>query len=543
MNSEPTRFVHPATGRAEARTARRFIAWPFLAAVISTHAVAVAATPSGVAAPVVAGSAAVEPYAVDSRYAGGNFTEDAFASFVEEPNKDFVGRKVLRVNGDVLVAGLVKYPSGNQTNGQWNLGLVRYDAIGGTRLTWSDPAPTHAHYQDQYVLVPNSANGLIRDIADMRVLGDRIYVLVDEQYTASINLSVARVYVFDLSGRLVSGSIPFSANSIGVADTQILAGGLATYTDLVANRRYLVVTATRFRPDVGHGRPVFRRYEIVDVGGLGASTGTIELNTSACWNTAWECQVRAVEANALFSPKLYVLFAYRGNASSDWDVVVSRIDTNGQGDPSWDPNNVHWNISDGGDRTDWAVGLEVRTPPSAGVFRDEVYALSRSARNCQPGVGVLRFDHDGGVVGSRLFGGSTQTGTDCTSNSRRFDHPRAIVANATNTHTNLARLAVVGETGISFVVGPPTNATLAILDAQLNLLDWRDYRSPLSSTTNFGTRMPALWGVVADGNGTFTATGSLAYPSYTNVPENLRGKRMVTTVRFAPDSIMTHGFE
>ena len=526
MNNPLPRSVHPVTVRAGLLLARRLFARvAFCSMACATQVLA------------------AEPYSVDSRYGGGNFTEDAFASFITEPNKDFVGRKVLRVNGDVLVAGLVKYPSGNQTNGHWNLGLVRYDATGTTRLTWSNPTPLYAHYQDQYLVFPNNANGLIRDITDVRVLGDRIYVLVDEQYTSAINLSVARVHVFDLSGRLVTSVIPFSADSIGVADTQVLAGGLATYTDLVANRRYLVVTGTRYRPDVGHGRPVFRRYEIVDLGGLGASSGMVALDTSACWNPAWECRVRALEANALFSPKLYVLYAYRSNAADDWDVVVSRIDTNGQGDPSWDPDNIHWNLADGDDFGDWPVGLEVRTPPSAGAFRDEIYAVAQSARNCQTGVGVLRFDHDGDVVASRLFGGSTQTGTDCTTNSRRFDHPHAIVANATNTHTNLARLAVVGETGISYVVGPPTNATLAILDADLNLLDWRDFRSPLTSTTNFGTRMPALWGVVSDGNGTFTATGGLAYPSYTNVPENLRGKRMVTTVRFAPDIIATHGFE
>ena len=479
------------------------------------------------------------PYAVDNDYANGTFTDDAFAADITQPNAMFVGKKVLRVNNEILVAALVKYPNGNQTNGMWNLGLVRYNASGTERLTWSNPPALYAHYQDEYIVFPNSATGLIRNVQDMRVLGERIYVLVDEQYTPTSPISISRVYVFGTDGRFITAVIPFSANGLAVADTPNTAGGLATYTDLVANKHYLVVTATRFLGGTQHGRPVFTRYDIVDVGGLGAAMPMVELNTSACWNPAWECHVRAIEANALYSPKFYVAFAYRPNASNEnWNVAVSRIDSNGVGDGSWDPNNMSWNISDGGNGSDWPMGLEVRTPPSQGAFRDEIYVVSESARNCQPGIGVLRLDHDGARVASRLLGGDTSTGSACMGNSRRFDKPQAIVASATNTHTLDARLAIVGYTGVSFVVGPPTNATLTVLDASLQTEGILDVRSPVSSTSNFGTRFPALFGVVSDGNGAFTATGSLAYGAYNETPANLHNKRTVTTVRFAPDVLI-----
>lgn len=483
------------------------------------------------------------PYTVDRNYAGGAFTDDAFAGNSTQPNAYFLGKKVVRVNNDVLVVALVKYPYGNQTNGMWNLGLVRYNDGGNQRLTWNNPSAPYAHYLNQYVVYPNSVNGLIRNIQDVRVLGDRIYVLVDEQYTAAINLSVSRVHVFDLDGRLITSVIPFSANGIGVADTPNLAGGLATYTDLIANKRYLVVTATRFLGGNPPARPVFKRYEIT-TGGFGASTAMVQLNTAGCSNPSSECHVRAIDANSLFSPKFYVAMAYRPNTGTEnWNIVVSRIDTNGAGDGSWDPNNVSWNISDGGDGRDWPMGLEVRTPPSQGAFRDEIYVVSESARNCQPGIGVISFNHDGLALATRLLGGNDSVSSACLGNSRRFDRPQAIVANATNTATIHARLAIVGYTGISLVVGPPTNATLTVLDADLLTRGTLDVRSPINATFNFGSRFPALFGVVSDGNGSFTATGSLAWPSYTNEPENLRGKMNVTTIRFSSDVIFAHGFE
>jgi hypothetical protein len=485
-----------------------------------------------------------EPYSVDRGYANGTFTDDAFASDSTLPNKYFVGKKVIRLNNDIVVAALVKHPNSNQDNGHWNLGLVRYNASGTQRLAWSNPTPAYSNYLDQYIVYPNSGSATIREVQDLRTINQKIYVLVNDQYTASIDVNVSRILVFGADGTFISSSTPFSVTTNTTADTSNYAGGLATYTDLVANKRYLVVVATRFVPGTGRGRPVFRRYEIGASGDLAASTGTVELNTSACWNAAWECHVRAIEANSLYSPMFYVAYAYRPNTSTgNWNIVVSRIDTNGNGDGSWDPNNVSWGLADGGSFSDWPVGLEVRTPPSSGAFRDEIYVVAESERNCQSGIGVLRFDHDGNVVASRLFGGDTSTGTACNSNSRRFDRPQAIVTNATNTPTISARLAIVGYTGISYVVGPPTNATLTVLDADLVTRDTRDFRSPLNSTNNYGTRFPALYGVVSDDSGAFIATGSLAYPSYTDTPENLRGKTNVTTVRFAADRIFGDDME
>jgi len=254
--------------------------------------------------------------------------------------------------------------------------------------------------------------------------------------------------------------------------------------------------------------------------------------------------VRAIKANSLFSPKMYVAYAHRATVSSlNWGVTVSRIDVNGNEDPTWNAHNVSASMSDGGDGRDWPVGIEVLRPPSQGAFRDEVYVVAESARNCQGGVGVLHRDHDGNRVSSRVFGGDASTGPACDGNSRRFDRPQAIVANATNNFLSSARLAIVGFSGISLAAGPPTAATLTILDANLVTRDSRDFHFPVSSSFIFGDRWPALFGVVSDGAGTFAATGSLIYPGYATIPQALRGKGTVAVVRFAPNRIFDDGLE
>lgn len=494
--------------------------------------------------PIATAGADPGPYAVDDDYAAGTFTDDAFASDSTLPHAFFEGRKVLRVNGNVLVAARVKHPGGTQANGMWNLGLVRYNGTGTQRLAWNEPTPSYAHYNDEYIVYPNSTEALIHDVRDMRVLGDRIYVLVDMRYTNAIDLSVARVLVFDLDGAFITSVIPFSANGPGVADTPTLGGGLATYTDIVASKRYLVVVGTRFHGGTGHGRGVFTRYELVETG-LGAQLPMVALDTSACWSTTWECHVRGIEANSLYSPKLYVAMAFRtSTASADWNIVVSRIGVDGAGDPSWDPNNVSWGLADGGDGRDWPMGLEVRTPPTQGPLRDDIYVVSESARNCQSGIGVIRFDHDGNRVGSRLIGGDTSTGQACDGSSRRFDRPQAIVANATNTHTAEARLAVVGYTGITYVNGPPTNATFTVFDADLQTAGILNVRHPVDAINDFGLRFPSLFGVVSDGDGSFTAAGSLIHGAYGTTPAALHGKSTVATIGFAADvGVFADGFE
>jgi hypothetical protein len=334
---------------------------------------------------IIAGGPA-EQYSPDARFHGGDWIVDNFAANLAAPNTGFIGRKIARLpSGDYVVAALVKKPDGTQTNNYWNLGLVRYSSDGSERQTWSAPTAMYAHYQNQYVIFPNVANAGFVAINDLKVIDGKILVFAD---LFRSNYNEAVILVFGIDGSYKHQASPFFFNpGPGIGDTHDFAGGMAVRGDLATGRYYVLVAGTLFRPATGHGRGVFRRYELLESGALSAATGMVDLNTSACWSTGWECHARGLAMQSIFSPHAYVTFAMRPNtASSDWNVVVSRINFDGQGDTSWDPNNVSWNISDGGDSSDWPVGLLVRTPPSSGAFRDEIYVVTESARNCQPGL-------------------------------------------------------------------------------------------------------------------------------------------------------------
>ncbi|MEO7916899.1 MAG: hypothetical protein ABIR16_04585 [Dokdonella sp.] len=83
---------------------------------LRVHAPRMLAMLAVVASPAQA-SLFAEPYTVDPAFAGGSFTDDAFASVLTDPNKTFVGKKIIRLNGDMVVAALVKHPTSNQSNG------------------------------------------------------------------------------------------------------------------------------------------------------------------------------------------------------------------------------------------------------------------------------------------------------------------------------------------------------------------------------------------------------------------------------------------
>lgn len=481
-----------------------------------------------------------DAYSPDPSFHGGTWIVDDFAGNLTQPNAGFRGEEIARLpNGDYVVAALVKKPDGSQSSSSWNLGLVHYNRRGTQRLTWSAPTAAHAHYHNQYVVYPNTTSPAITAIKDMIVVNNRILVLV-EMLRASYYETV--VLVFGTDGSYKSQTSPFFFNpGPGIGDTNDHPGGIAARVDLVSGRYFVMVAGTLFRPATGHGRGVFRRYELTD-NGLVAQTPMIDLNTSACWSTTWECHVRDLVVRSLYDQHAYVLYAMRPNTGTqNWNVVVSRINFDGQGDPSWDPNNVSWNLSDGGNGADWPVGMLVRTPPSAGVFRDQIYVVTESSRACQPGTGVLRFNHDGGLMSSRLIGGATDATAVCNLNSRDYDKPQGIAGNVTNGHDGQSRIAVVGHRGTSYVNDGRPRALFMVFDAGLGLLDQQELRYPLDVVGD-GTRYPAFGGVVGDANG-FTMTGNLMYPTVAPTAANLRGKRSTAALRMTTGVIFANGFD
>lgn len=481
------------------------------------------------AGPAAASPLDTDPFAADRSFNGGQFYTDGFAtSPASTPGNHFYyeGKKVARLgNGDVVVAALAKSPTGTQSNGLWNIGLVRYDA-GGQRVTWSGVQPEYAHHNGEYVIYPKTDTATLTSIDDIKAIGDKIVVLATKRFAGSETDYDTQLYVFEDSGFYLTQIAPF-----GTSQSTELGGALATYRTPAGD--YLMVVGTTFAS--GWGRGVFRRY-LFGASGYSTETGIVPLNTSACWNTAMQCHAHALATSssllATAVPRVYVAYAFRVDANDDWDLAVSRIDVNGVGSPSWDPNNVHWNTSDGGDLRNSPVGMAVRMTGLGlpnNPFRDEIYVAQEISRRCRPGAAVTKFDHDGVPTGTVRFGGSNLEGVLCTTLDPASDYPRAIAING-------ARLAMIGFTEDD----GRYNGTLAILDTDLTLRDFRDFSYPIGGPRQ---RESGLWGLVANGDGTFTATGDARWPNSDPVVIGLRGRTQAITARFASDRIFGNGLQ
>lgn len=92
-----------------------------------------------------------------------------------------MGRKVAqRPDGDIVVAALVKNPNGNQTNGSWNVGLVRYSADGNTLRTWSNPG-VYGSSVNHFVVYPKSDSASFTWIQDIKIVNAFILVSTNNQ--------------------------------------------------------------------------------------------------------------------------------------------------------------------------------------------------------------------------------------------------------------------------------------------------------------------------------------------------------------------------
>ncbi len=112
------------------------------------------------------------PYAPDPGFHNGNYFTDEFYSNPNDSNNYFAGRKVVRLdNCDIVVAALVKNPNQNQTNGYWNIGLVRYNAAGTQRVLWPNGG-SYAHVGGEYIVYPKSNSASYSDVKALIVVGD-----------------------------------------------------------------------------------------------------------------------------------------------------------------------------------------------------------------------------------------------------------------------------------------------------------------------------------------------------------------------------------
>ena len=458
--------------------------------------------------------------------------EDAFFANQNSPTNFFEGRKVTRLgNGDLVVAALVKNPNGSQGSEYWNIGLVRYNAAGTQRVSWPNGG-VYAHAGGEYVVYPKDDSATITSIGDVKAINGKIFVL----HTARVfqgdlgnSYDQIRIVGFTEGGSQTSTAAPWFSRIFQAA------GALAAYSS--GGEHFLMAVGTRYaEPGGSFGRPVFTRFKVEANGALTNVTGTVDLNTSGCWRTDWECHATGIALGGLAQQNIYVSYAFRENTTTqDWNIVVSRITIDGAGSSTWDPNNFVHQISDGGNRRDWPVDIAVRTFSSGipATFRDQIFVTSESARNCQPGIGLLKLNQDGGREGSTIVGGNNSSGI-CVL-ARPSEYPKAIAING-------SRVAVAGYSRTpALLIGDEArdDSTLAILDTNLVLRDFGDYTFPIYGPRN---RHSHLWDIVTTTDGRFVAVGDNRLRNSSDVPVALRGKTSVTLLGLAADRLFGDGF-
>lgn len=547
-------FHRNAPDRGAGRFSITRQAWAFAAAALALGLGAAPARAGGFNAadaaaawqPAAVTSLAEDPYSADPAFAAGRFIEDAFAGDSNVPNTYFEGKKIVRLgNGDLVVAALVRKPDGSQNNGYANIGLVRYDASGTQRQTWSNPTPAYAHFNGQYVIYPNSSTANFSWIQDIKAIDGKILVAANLNFGGSDDVDTT-ILVFGEDGSFKTADRVFGT---GRAE---YVGGMEVYKPaaLSSKPQVLVVAtdAARESQGGGIGRPLFRRYSLEAGGTLTDETGVVALNTHWCDNPGRDCRPAGIALGwrgLVGTPSIYVVNRYYQPAADQpgWSVAVTRIDANGVADTSWPGE--WWYARDGGGagaHRNWPVALAVRTSGlgvPASPYRDEVFVVSEIDRSCGAGILVNRFDHDGAVSPARIFGGSTATTPICNTLGRPADYPIDVTLSG-----NRLAVAGFGKHGSIIPGGEDSyDAFVAVLDASTGgappLLDLHDYAFPIGGPRQ---RHSGFWGIASTSAGRFVVAGDVRFTNAAATPAALRGKTRVAVLGIAPDRIFGSGF-
>lgn len=462
---------------------------------------------------ILSASALAVGYSPDTGFNGGQYYADAFASDSSLPGHTYSGQRVAQAaNGDLIVAAIVDEMQQPYADQHQAIGLMRYNRA-GVRVPWSNPSPSATRYNNQYLFLPNSS---IASVDDIKVIDDKIVVLWTSQILGDLpEASMGQVTVLDGGGRLLS-SYPLN-NGDGNAEG-VHGAALALYHEVTST--YIAVVGTQTREQ----RPYYRRFRLAGTGAL-TLVDDVRLATSACWNPVWQCQSTGLaisQDTTAAPPRLYVSYAYRSYTGDDVDVVVSRIDAHGNGDPTWDPNNVHWNLAEGGSGDDWPVGIAVRKTGAGTVaspYRDEVFVATRSARTCRDGIGMIKFNHDGSALRGLIAGGGT-TGLSCFIGTSTADLASALVIDQDR--------LVVGGRRVTYLRGQSTatDGEVASFGFDLTPIALQTFPYPVGSARQ---RDSEFFGAVRSDTGGVALVGALTFRS--DAGASLVGKQQVGTLR------------
>ena len=460
------------------------------------------------------GSPLVDNYKYDNTYAAGGVGVDRFS---DSSSKNYFGQRIARLdNGDVVVAGLVPRSGGFSVANQ--IGLVKYSPT-GRRLTWASVDPTFSRYNGQYIVYPNAGSGqptgaFIR-VVGLEVHEDNIYVMANEQYG---NGAVHPIMMIFSTNGFFRGWVTYfpggNSNKPGAGFTisgnkLIVLGDDFVPSDNPSQSRiwmsrYTIDANGGLSFDSSFGSGGFAFYRAYACTSVGSPAGC---STSAGYN--------AIKAQAgptiPVSPKFYVAVSVKGPLQPDYNTAVLRFNGNGSRDTDFGYTSdgrdyAGVDFDDGGDKADLPFALETGYHIAI-PFRyvDDIYVATLVSRSIQRGIGVTRFDGDGNRVssfgsgGQILFGGCGSGAGNC-----NFSNVEVVPWTMVKDGNHLAIGGWYrGFNGAAVHFNYPL---FAMVNSNSGVIEnFSSYASAINGAVVNST----FYGLVANGDGSFTAAGDI----------------------------------
>lgn len=511
---------------------------------------------------VAPGPLANAGYALDPGFNGGAFYLDRFAG---SSSANYRGRKLVRLsNGDLVVVGLVpKFGQPDQADGYFNIGIVRYSAA-GTRLAWPWNSP-YGNFDNQYLIYPGSqTSGQLTPrfsaVKDVKAIGNRLYIMVDHTpvggnrdvhlliFSTEGDQAGRFLGHFDLytgafnedGGALAVLGSPFIGGSDKLLTVATVYGGSGNYISL---KRFNIGGTTTFEGDTTFGsngtRTAFLRQ---DAGGCITGVAT----AGACPIIA-RSLATGFRGLAGFGP-IYVgaerQYSPTSATSNDWDAAVLKFSSNGDlqtgfgaGTGVGGGGGFAFVQFDRGTKEDRNRGIVVRTLGlglPAFPYRDEIHAVASIAQACSAGTGIGKLDQDGHYVTTFGSGGKIRFGGWDDPN----DAQACAVYNATTPFAvahDSNTLAIAGQDDAEVQNDFIPSAAVAFVDAGDGSLAQRFAAAITPPWTTFPSSS-ALYGIVANGDGSFSVTGDARDGSTANT-------LMFASARIGRDLIFANGFD
>lgn len=515
------------------------------AASVKTQALAQSPLPFETEQPAAITAQTPVAYFPDTTFNNGRYVVDSFGGDV---SSNYLGKKVVQLpNGDVVVAGIVPPFAGGAN--VVNLGLVRYNAA-GQRVAWANPG-VYGFSGNQYVIYPNTnaTAGLnVVNVLDLKLYGNRLFVLVDRAFSATDIDS--RVVVFDTDGRYLA------VTSVFGGDNAEYSGGIVLYDNMVFPTT-LTIAAAGTTYVGGVARPSFRS-------GTVNADGTIEFGAVVFPNPGnycpanRGCRLTGIAAGGRTTttspPRLYLGGSREQDLSTaNWDYLAMQVTSSGAPNSGFAGNGVTTiPFNAGGDNFDGATAIAAT--PGFLSADDAIYLVGLTRLPCTDGIGIVKLKQDGSRDSSFGNFGSPFPRTGMTSIGQSGVLPPQC-ASAIGFYGNAAALSIddsrLGIAGFlsgqpACSSGPPcpeniVDGTLAVIDtANGDVVSNRSvsYTNPGSSARS---RYTGLWGITAGVGNTFTATGDSRF--FQTAPGQPSGPQQYVTIRFRPDTIFMDGFD